>query len=221
MSEWGSYQLRDFVPYTVEVYERLLERLGEAFWPLHFLILAWGCFLFIAAYRGRTRSVLFGLAPVWCLVGYCYFFQHYSEINWAGLWFGWAYVSQGLLLAGFASLFVREGTERLKGELLSGALLAGVGLIGLALLGRWQGLSWLQAQTFGIHADATAVVTLGVLLMLPIRNTRLWLLALIPLVWLVYSGLMLSVLGISWALVLLISAGLGVLALAKRVLVEK
>lgn len=42
MNGWQTYRLEDFIPFTPEVYWRLLERINEAFWPLHVLAVAIG-----------------------------------------------------------------------------------------------------------------------------------------------------------------------------------
>lgn len=56
---------------------------------------------------------------------------------------------------------------------------------------------------FGIHADPTAVTTLGLVLIM-LRGFGLWIAAIIPALWLVVSGLTLQVLDSTGAAVLFV-----------------
>ena len=53
-----SYSLQDFIPFTAEVYLRMLERMNENDWPLHVLMYALTLFSVIQAlgtHRHRER----------------------------------------------------------------------------------------------------------------------------------------------------------------------
>lgn len=63
MNGWQTYRLEDFIPFTPEVYWRLLERINEAFWPLHVLAVAIGLAALLLALRGNRRTA--GLSSVW------------------------------------------------------------------------------------------------------------------------------------------------------------
>ena len=65
MNEWTSYRLQDFIPFTAEVYFRLLERMRETFWPLHLLTLALGATTLVLALKHRPRLACLLLAPLW------------------------------------------------------------------------------------------------------------------------------------------------------------
>ena len=69
MSDWQSYRLEDFIPFSPEVYFRLVERINEAWWPLQFLALGLGLAALAAAWRGRVRVALVLLAPAWAASG--------------------------------------------------------------------------------------------------------------------------------------------------------
>ncbi|CAO1660704.1 hypothetical protein NYA30BAC_01003 [Halomonas sp. NYA30] len=71
----------------------------------------------------------------------------------------------------------------------------------MPLLAPLSGGSWYQAEVFGIHADPTAVTTLGLVLIM-LRGFALWIAAIIPALWLVVSGLTLQALDSSGAAVL-------------------
>ncbi|HEX5793991.1 MAG TPA: MFS transporter permease, partial [Rheinheimera sp.] len=67
------------------------------------------------------------------------------------------------------------------------------GLIAQPVITALSCAGWWQAQVFGIHADPSAITTLGLALML-LRGWRLWLVVAIPLFWLLLSSLTLWVL---------------------------
>ncbi|WP_447042670.1 hypothetical protein [Vreelandella sp. H-I2] len=71
----------------------------------------------------------------------------------------------------------------------------------MPLMAPLSGGAWYQAEVFGIHADPTAVTTLGLVLII-LRGFGLWIAAIIPALWLVVSGLTLQVLDSTGAAVL-------------------
>jgi hypothetical protein len=74
----------------------------------------------------------------------------------------------------------------------SGLLLCIAGL-GWPLLTRIGRTDWSQVEIIGVHPDPTAVFSLGLVLLL-LSGWRLWLMATIPLLWCLISGLTLGVL---------------------------
>ncbi|WP_323843982.1 DUF6064 family protein [Microbulbifer magnicolonia] len=209
MSEWSSYRLQDFIPFTSDIYFRLLERMGEAYWPLHLLILALGASAFFLSLRGRARIACFLLAPVWGFVGVAYFFARYGELNWAGNYMGWAFLAQAATLTLFSiTHFGTEVSPQRRGlPFFAGVLIAATGLLGYPVIAPLMGYSWFQAETFGIHPAPTAVTTLG-LVVISLRGAAMWIAAAIPLLWITVSGLTLVVLDAPWA-----SAPFAILAL--------
>ncbi|WP_215399174.1 DUF6064 family protein [Rheinheimera oceanensis] len=195
MNSWASYQLQDFIPFSADVYFRLLERISESWWPLHLLSLLLGAAVLVLALKKRDRLVWLLMAPVWAFVGWVFFMQHYAQLNWAGNYMGYAFYAQAILLlwlalAGFGR---RKAPAAKISAVAIGLGIALTGLIALPLIAPLSGAGWGQAQVFGIHADPTAITTLGLALML-LRGWRLWLVAFIPLLWLLLSGLTLWVL---------------------------
>jgi len=190
MLDLTSYSASDFIPFTQEVYLRLLERVNESYWPLHILALVTALIVLLAAWR-RHRYTLKLLALIWLGVGVGFLFRFYEELNWAGRWFGVAYIAQAFLL-----LLVGLRADRVIHPLQrdSGLLLAFVGLLWPAQfpLGR---IHWTQLESIGIHADPSVVFSLGILLLL-CTGWRLWLLYVIPLLWCGLSIATLQVLGL-------------------------
>lgn len=207
MGDWASYQLQDFIPFSADVYFRLLARMGETFWPLQLVTLVLGFLALLLAIKGRTRIALALIAPFWAFVGVAFFAQRYSSLNWAGETVCWAWLFQCALLLLLAMTGWKTGAKAGRHKLsiqmffnlrLQAGLLLGLcGLVGIPLLGVVMGHGWREAEVFGVHPDPTAVVTLGVLL-LSVRGAALWAAALVPILWLLVSGLTLKVLGAPW-----------------------
>ncbi|TMU25599.1 MFS transporter permease [Halomonas sp. ATBC28] len=203
MNAWTSYQLQDFIPFTAEVYFRLLERMGETFWPLHLLTLALGAAALVLALQHRPRIACLLPAPLWAFVAVAFFFQRYAALNWAGGYVGYAFIAQSLLLVLMAltGWGMDKASRRTSPPVVMGTAITLFGLIIMPLIAPLSGGTWYQAEVFGIHADPTAVTTLGLVLIM-LRSFALWLAAIIPALWLVVSGLTLQVLESTGAAVL-------------------
>ncbi|WGI26406.1 MFS transporter permease [Halomonas alkaliantarctica] len=203
MNEWASYQLQDFIPFTADVYFRLLERMGETFWPLHLLTLALGAATLVLALQQRTQIACLLPAPLWAFVAFAFFFQRYAELNWAGGYVGVAFIAQAVLLALIAltGWGMDNAPSASNPPVALGIAITLFGLIIMPLMAPLSGGSWYQAEVFGIHADPTAVTTLGLVLIM-LRRFALWIAIIIPALWLVVSGLTLQVLDSTVASVL-------------------
>ncbi|WP_336273165.1 MFS transporter permease [Vreelandella indica] len=195
MNEWTSYQLQDFIPFTAEVYFRLLERMGETFWPLHLLTLGLGAAALMLALKHRTRIACLLPAPLWAFVAVAFFIQRYAELNWAGGYVGYAFIAQAVLLVLMAltGWGMDNAPRATNPPVAIGIAITLFGLIIMPLIVPLSGGSWYQAEVFGIHADPTAVTTLGLMLIM-LRGFALWITVIVPALWLVVSGLTLQVL---------------------------
>jgi len=214
MSDWASYRLQDFIPFTAEVYFRLLERMGEAFWPLQLLTLALGGVVLLLALKSRTRLACLLLAPLWVFVAVACLGQRYAELNWAGGYIGHAFFAQAFLLALIALIGRRIGKppHGKSPPLVAGVGIALFGLIGQPLMAPLSGGSWYQAELFGVHPDPTAITTLG-LALVALRGGMIWAAATIPALWILLSGLTLLVLDASRAVPLFAVLAIGMLGL--------
>ncbi|SNY53877.1 hypothetical protein SAMN06297280_2481 [Arsukibacterium tuosuense] len=190
MSDGSAYQLQQFIPFSRDVYFRLLERIGESFWPLHVLTLLLGVLVLLLALRHKVRAGSILLAPLWAWVGYAFFIRHYAELNWAGNYIGYAFIAEAvmLLLIALSGKGLAKTAPDNRPAVIVGLILALTGLVGWPFIGLLSGDSWYQAEVFGIFADPTAIATLGLLLIM-LRGWLLWLSAIIPLLWLVISSL--------------------------------
>ncbi|EHA15415.1 hypothetical protein [Halomonas sp. HAL1] len=203
MNAWTSYQLQDFIPFTAEVYFRLLERMGETFWPLHLLTLGLGAATLVLALKHRARIACLLPAPLWAFVAVVFFIQRYAELNWAGGYVGYAFIAQAVLLVLMAltGWGMDNAPRATNPPVIIGIAITLFGLLIMPLIAPLSGGSWYQAEVFGIHADPTAVTTLGLVLIM-LRGFALWIAVIIPALWLVVSGLTLQALDSTGAAVL-------------------
>ena len=209
MNDWQTYRLEDFISFTPDVYWRLLERINEAFWPLHVLAVAIGLTALLLALRGHKRVVLALLAPAWLTSGIIFHWTYYAELNWAAPWFGWGFVAQAallLVLAWFAGPIKAQGPSQGLSTGI-GATVAMVSLLGYPLIAATIGPGQSHAETYGLHPDPTAIATLAVLLII-LRGPTLWLAMLIPIVWCVIGSLTLIAIDASGALIPLAAAAI-------------
>jgi hypothetical protein len=211
VSDWQSYRLEDFIPFSPEVYFRLVERINEAWWPLQFLALGLGLAALAAAWRGRVRVALVLLAPAWAASGIVFHLQRYAELNWAADYFGGAFLVQSALLLGLG-LFGRA-PERPPGRspmAWVGAAITLFGLVGYPLIASVGGHGWSRSEVFALHPEPTVLVTLGIALVVLV-GVQAALAAVIPILWIGIATLTLAALQADWAWVLL---GVMVFALA-------
>lgn len=213
MNGWTSYTLQDFIPFTADIYFRLLERVGETFWPLHLLTMALGVLVIWLALKNHVRLASLVLAIIWAFVAYTFFIQRYAELNWAGGYIGYFFFIQSLLLLLIALAGVNLNSRPRKTSASAiGVAIALAGLIGLPFIAPITGGSWYQAEVFGIHADPTVMTTLGLALIM-FRGWVLWLITIIPALWLLISGLTLWVLDAPQAIVLFVVVAIGLIGL--------
>ena len=185
MEALGSYSLIDFMPMGREVYFRLFVRQNEAVWPSQLLTFALGIAALWLAWSGRGRYLGAVLGVCWGWVGATFHLGLFTELNWAALYIGWAFVAQGLLLLG---LGLRGWLDAEQSPSCAGQAGFGLGIFALAIypfIVAFGSRSWRGAELFGTAPDPTALLTLG-LLLTPGRVR--WPLTAIPLLWCGFSG---------------------------------
>ena len=215
MPDWQSYAVEDFIPFTPEVYFRLIERVNESSWPIHVLFVVFALAGMGLLYVGRRRLAGILLGVPWLWPGIVFHMRGYADLNWAATYFGWAFCVQAvlLMLCGIFGGFRVLKWARPQGAQWLGWLLFAFGLLFYPLIAPSWGGGWSQSEVFGIHPDPTAIVSLGAL-MVGAKRWTLWVAAWIPLLWCVLGGLTLQVMEAPWALSLF---GVAVLALAGNV----
>jgi Family of unknown function (DUF6064) len=192
MSEWWTYTLSDFLLFSSRTYYRLFEIYNAAIWPAQ--IAAVGLGLAILAlrrraaagvYRGRLIAAI--LAACWLWVAIAFHANRYAPINWAAVYFAWAFGLEAAVLIGIGVVGGRLPFERPTDP--AGRAGLAIFLFALAvepLVGPLLGRGWRQVEIFGVAPDPTAVATLGILLLARVR--RRWLLMVIPAIWCAITG---------------------------------
>jgi hypothetical protein len=218
IGEWSSYAVRDFIPVTRDAYLRMLEQISAAYGPLYVFMLASALVLVALTLTGRRHVAGLLLALIWGWVGYSFLLQFYAHLNWASHWFGIAFYVEALLLAVIMGS-VRD-TLTAPAPLYRLGLMLCVAGLGWPLLTRIGRDGWSQVEVVGMHPDPTAVLTLG-LGLLVLRGWRLWVIAAIPLFWCLLSGLTLGVLDLPQANMLYGVVGIGLGAMVYGTLTNR
>ncbi len=206
MTEYLSYSLADFIPFTDETYFRLFERLNETQWPVHFAAMLLGIGAIVLVRRGRGRYAAILLAAAWGWVALQFHFRLYAELMQAAPFFGWMFVIQGTLLLGFGLIGRLDGGDSGGWHAWLGYGLVAFGMVLFPFIAPLTGRGWAGAEYFGIAPDPTAIATLGILLIAaPLR----WLgpLTIVPVAWCAVSGATLWALGAPSAPVMAAAGG--------------
>jgi hypothetical protein len=197
-SEWSTYELADLLLFSPRTYYRLFESTNTSIWPAQFLALGLGAALAVLAWRrgdGARPRVGSLLALAWLWVALAFHLARYAPIHWAARWFAAAFALEALLLLLLSTLgtarkpFEQEAPARAGAARLTGLAITLFGLALQPLAGPLLGRSFRQIELFGLAPDPTAVVTLGLVLLVEKRRSRQVLLLAIPLLWCVVTGL--------------------------------
>ena len=186
MSEWWTYRLGDFLMFSPATYWRMVANYHRETWPAQLIGLAGGVVaLWLTTLRdtGAARLQALLLAIAWLWVGWAFHWQRYSTINWAASYLAVAFAAQALMLVALAFTRRTEVAAAGHGALqTTGWLLAVTGLVLYPLIGTWTGQPWNQLEIFGVSAEPTALVSLGLLLASRQQAPRWrhWMLAVIP-----------------------------------------
>lgn len=163
MTEWWTYRLSDFLLFSPRTYFRLFELYHQWLWPAQPLVAALWLLLLLALWRRAAwapRALLLALALSWAWIAWAFHWERYAAINWAAQGFAVAFVLQAGLLAAAA-----VGVRRIERPPALGPALLLAALLLMPLLPPAFGRAWVETEGFGLTPDATALGTLGVLLM--------------------------------------------------------
>lgn len=196
MSEWWTYRPSDFLLFSPRTYYRLFELYNADIWPLQIVTLLAGVAILVLvrsrkSWSGRVIAAI--LAACWLWVAWAFHWQRYSTINWAASYFAVGFAIEALLLIWVGG--VRDGLQ--FDSLKSARARIGVAIFVFALLvqplaGLLVRSQWTQVEVFGVTPDPTAVATLGLLLA---ASRVSWAAFVVPVLWCVFSGVTLYVLG--------------------------
>ena len=174
----------------------MFELHNAALWPLHVVTLAAGLAMIVIVLwwpRGRGRWIVLVLAVLWAFVGWSFLWNRYAAINWAIEYFAPLFALEAILLLIAGTVFNGLTFDRrgIVGRI--GLALVALGIAAYPFFAPLFGRPWSGAEIFGIAPDPTAMATLGLLVLV-----RWWLsllLTLIPILWLLLSGLTLWTMG--------------------------
>jgi hypothetical protein len=182
MGEWSTYTLSDFLMFSPQAYARLLERYNAAWWPVHGLLLAAGIAL-LAIARSRSaramRAAFVLLAAAWVLTGWAFHWQRYAEIFLGAPLLALGCWAQGVLLLLACAARIEASRASRWRDVPAGILLL-VGAVLYPLLAPLTAKPWPQAEMFALMPDPTALATLGVVLLAPVRVRGRLLLSVLP-----------------------------------------
>jgi Family of unknown function (DUF6064) len=177
------------LPFTREVYIRLLEHYNAAIWPVQIIALGLGIIVLLLILKpriGGDRFIAAILAGAWIWTGIVYHGMFLAPLNWAATASGGLFALQGALLAWTGLLRGRLAFRFLPTPRAWAGLAFAVLALAAPLAGPLTDLGWSRAPAIGIASGPTALFTLGVLLLAdgrtPVR------LLLIPLLWTGIAG---------------------------------
>ena len=218
MAEWWTYSLADFLLFSPRTYYRLIELYNRDIWPAQLLVLAAGlALLFLIESRtplqGRLITAILALSWLW--VAWAFHYQRYATINWAIAYVAPLFVLEAVML------MLAKGTADRPLFNIDRSVAAGIGLtfylyalVLHPLVPLIEGRTLRSAEVFAIAPDPTAIATLGLLTLAPVRKALL--LGIIPAAWCLASWATLHTMGSSLAAIPLAAVGLALLALAIR-----
>jgi uncharacterized protein DUF6064 len=191
MSEWWTYTLSDFLLFSSRTYYRLFEIYNAAIWPAQLAAVALGVAIVVLLRRrtaGASRATATLLAAAWLWVALAFFAARYATINWAAVYFAWAFGLEAVLLIWFGALRGRLTVDRRAGlESRIGFALFLFALFLQPIASPLLGRGWKSIAVFGATPDPTAVATLGVLLLSSGRGRGFSMV--VPVLWCAISGL--------------------------------
>jgi len=188
MSEWWTYRMSDFLMFAPRTYYRLFELYNSEIWPLQILTIAAGLAALWLVRRGVYGRIVAGvLAAAWIFVAWAYHWERYATINTAAPYYAAGFAVEALLLTwcGIRRDSLRFNLQPAPIRWIGRALVA-AGIVLYPLLAPLLGRPWTQAEIFGIAPDATAVATIGTLLL---AEGRIAAFLALPLLWCAISAL--------------------------------
>ncbi|WP_051208223.1 DUF6064 family protein [Saccharospirillum impatiens] len=209
MDAWFSYRLSDFILFSERVYWRLFDQVNTLAGALLPVLIALGCLMLVGVWsRHRTvqTATAFLLAALWISSAFLFLWHYYAPVNWAARYAVPFFLLEASLIA------LMSLTRQLTRPLMRNdpRLWLGFSLLAYALAihpltSLLFGRTFDSAEIVGLSPDATAIATLGILL-ITARPLALWLLLPIPLAVCMLSALTLYSLGTpeAWILVIVL-----------------
>lgn len=190
MTQWWNYRLEDLLLFSSGTYYRLFELYHRDVWPLQILAVLLGITILRLASRNpprRGRLIAFFLAAAWLWVAWAYHLRHYATIAWFADYFALGFALQALLLIG-SGVCCSHGLFQAEARAIrwAGPGIFLFSLLVLPVVVPLLGRDWRQTELFAMTPDATAIASLGLLLLC--KGKTFWVLAFIPLCWCMISA---------------------------------
>lgn len=186
-----SYRLPDFIPFSQDTYEAVLSHYNASIWPSQIVCLLAVCATLFCILRKAERSkFILGsvLGLVWLWTGWQFLAnQLVPLLPQARIFVGLFVVQAVLLLIGMSSFrFMQIQPTKTRCWWIGFTILVGSAVVPLQVV---MGYPLSTVMLWGWGPDNTALGTLGLLLMTKGHMTR-WTLAIIPILWLLATGLL-------------------------------
>ncbi|RVU39667.1 hypothetical protein EOI86_10720 [Hwanghaeella grinnelliae] len=207
------------IPYSDEVYAYLLTAYIEGYAAVEVIVgLALVVFLIKGAGASRLscRGTAVCLAMLWAWIGIGFYWHTYQPLNWAGTYFGWAALTEAVLIGAWGA--TTGGLRPDVGKAVPSHWAGLLGLVLAALIGPfmrlYSGDTVVAVQAIGVTPLATITATLSLFLL---NRTRIpfWLFPL-PVMLLVWESIRALVLFVMQDIVLLIIATVVLICLVHR-----
>lgn len=176
--------IRVVVPYTKEVLGSIVYEYQEYFFPLSIVFIFLALWIVYTIWKSENKYngfVVGILSFFWIWIGAIYEIKYYSTINWFGLYIGYVFILQALLLLWFG--FVKKQIIFIKNKI--SLILSLTLILCYPLVELLKGIHYFEISIIGMLPSISVVFSLLILFM----NTkkRVKTLFVIPLVWLVFS----------------------------------
>lgn len=204
--EYLRYSPRDVIHFSAGTYHRLFGLYNAEIFPAQIAGLALVAAAIGLAIVGRPRMVAAILALCWLWIAWMFHGRHLATIHLGGGFIALCWAVQAALLAW------RGARLRFDGLSWPGFALCLVALAAPPLAILAGGRPWAEIEFAGTAPDATAIATLGMVLMA--RGRAAWSLLVLPLAWCVVTGATLWAMRLESAAMLPFAAGALALLLA-------
>jgi len=189
------------IPFSAEQFLNVFDQYNSDVWPIQFAFYGFAIialFVLFVNHSRKDKTISLLLSVFWLWMGIVYHIMYFSEINPAAIFFGCAFIFQGLIFAYFGILkndlrYRRDDTT----YSVMGTIFLLYGLFIYPILSYSFGHVYPKMPTFGLPCPTT-IFTLGILLFSMDRLS--WYIYFIPLLW--------SAIGVSAAIALSITEDL-------------
>lgn len=182
--EYLRYSPRDVIHFSAGTYHRLFGLYNAEVFPASLAGLALVVAAIALAWAGRPRIVAAILALCWLWVALAFHWRHLATIHLGGGFIALCWMLQAVLLLWRGARLDHGRPDTLAGWGGLGLCLVALAAPPLAILA--SGRPWAEIELAGTAPDATAIATLGLVLMA--RGRAAWSLLVLPLAWCAVSG---------------------------------